>query len=71
MRKKDLIKALEPFDDDDNLQLGEEAIGYIPQIKRVCGKGQHAMPYYCTKEPGHEGDCYCGCKRVYFKPEEN
>jgi hypothetical protein len=70
MTKAQLIKALEPFDDDDHLQMDDHAIGYMPQFKRICGKSQDWMPYYCCLKPGHDGDCYCKNKNVHFQPDE-
>lgn len=67
MTKRQIMKALESFGDDDNLMVGESSA--LDTIKRVCGGGQYAMPYYCIMTPGHEGKCFCGHKRVFFDPE--
>lgn len=69
MTKRALIEALEDFADDDHIILGDEAYSYVPSIKKICGKGQPYMVYYCTKPPGHTGNCYCPCKHVYFVPQ--
>lgn len=67
MTKRQVIKALEPFADDDALMFGEATS--LGTIKRICGGSQYLMPYRCILSPGHEGKCFCGCKRVFFEPE--
>lgn len=69
MIKKELIKALAEFDDDDHIVIGDECCSYVPKIEKVCGKGMKYMGYYCLLQPNHPGDCYCGCKHDYFKPD--
>jgi hypothetical protein len=69
VKKKDLIKALEKFEDDDHIMIGDEVWSWVPKITRICGGRQEYMPYYCIREKGHEGDCYCGCKYVDFEAE--
>lgn len=69
MQKKQLIAALEEFDDDDHIQIGDEACSFTPKITKICGKRQEFMPYYCVLEPGHDGDCYCSCKLTDFTPD--
>jgi hypothetical protein len=71
MTKRILLKALESFNDEDELVLGEKAWPYVPEISVICGKGQWLMPYYCTRKKGHEGQCYCSSKNVNFTPEDN
>jgi hypothetical protein len=70
MTKAQLLEALEPFNDDDHLELEEMAIAYTPRIRRICGKSMQYMPHYCCREPGHKGACYCKNKGVHFTPEE-
>jgi hypothetical protein len=73
MTKKALLEALEPFGDDDHIVFDGMECSYVPKVRRVCGGQQAAMPYFCTLEPGHEGQCYCSCKNVHFdreSPEE-
>ena len=67
MKKSDIIKMLEPFEDDDNIMFDDVVGLYDP--KRICGKGQFAMPYTCVLEPGHEGQCWCKCKNIEFTPD--
>lgn len=67
MTKQQVIAALEPFADTDNLLFGEST--RLGTVKRICGGSQYAMPYTCILSPGHEGKCFCGCKRVFFDPE--
>jgi hypothetical protein len=62
MKKKDLIKALENFEDDDHIVIGDESWSWVPKIRRICGGRQYYMAYYCILEKGHDGGCYCGCK---------
>ena len=69
MKKKDLIKALELFNDDDELAIGEECYGYVPTIRAVCGKGQKFTALFCDREPDHDGACYCPNKRTRFYPD--
>lgn len=69
MKKKDLIKALELFNDDDELSIDDMYISYVPQINKVCGKTQRHTALYCSRETEHEGSCYCHNKRVYFYPD--
>lgn len=69
MIKKHLIAALEEFEDDDHIVFDEYAMPYVPKIHKVCGKRMQYMVYFCVLEPNHTGDCYCGCKNVYFKPD--
>ena len=69
MKKKHLIEALEKFHDDDHIVLGDNFCSYVPEIKQVCGGRQQYMVYYCTKEKGHSGRCWCNCKNLYFEPE--
>ena len=63
-----LIEALKEFGDSDHIMIGERASACVPQMTKICGKGQDYMVYYCVKTPRHEGDCYCACKNLYFKP---
>lgn len=69
MRKKDLIKALSGFDDNDHLMIGEDAIPYVPKIEAICGKSEIYTAHYCVREVGHTGDCYSSCKQVDFRPD--
>lgn len=69
MKKADILKALEPFCDDDNLAIDAPTEGSIPKFSKVCGKTQAYTVYYCLLEPGHEGSCWCGCKNVHFEPD--
>ncbi len=69
MKKGDLVKALAGFADDDRVILGGDTSSYVPEIRKICGGSRRGMPYYCVLAPGHRGDCFCGCKRVYFTPD--
>ena len=69
MRKRDLMRELERFDDDDQLTIGEMAVPYVPLITTVCGKGQKHLPYYCVRDVGHVGECFCRNKGVSFIPD--
>lgn len=73
MTKLDIIKALEGIDDNETITLGDrcDPIRYAYELNPtiVCGAGQAYMPYFCVREKGHEGDCYCLCKNVNFTPE--
>lgn len=66
MKKKELIESLASFDANAHIQIGDQATSYVPQITVICGGTQTAMPYYCTRPPGHEGQCYCYNKNVRF-----
>lgn len=68
MKKKKLIEALQSFEDDDNICIGDYH-NYIPEIRKICGKQDIIMGYCCCLDPGHEGDCWDSCKGVDF--EEN
>ena len=71
MKKSDILKALAPFGDDDNIILGEYNMKHACELKPrlVCGGTQAYMPYYCVLDPGHDGPCWCSCKNVDFIPE--
>ena len=69
MKKSRLIKALESFNDDDHIIIGDELSVSVPEIEVICGGRQDYMPYYCVLAPNHDGDCYCGHKHVRFKPD--
>lgn len=73
MKKKNIIEALEKFNNEDEIAFEG---GSTPswgelwgEFRRVCGKGQAYMPYTCILKPGHEGECYCGCKKIEFIPD--
>ena len=68
MRKGQLLKALERFEDDEHVMIGELASSYVPTVTRICGKTAQYTAHYCVREPGHEGRCYCSCKDVDFDP---
>ena len=57
MTKKALMDALQAFNDDDHLTIGEMATPYVPKIRAVCGKGMKHMPYYCRRAPGLARRC--------------
>jgi len=67
MRKKDVIRALALFGDEEELMLGSEPL--LTKFTRICGRSQYAMVYKCVLEPGHKGQCFCACKRVHFTPD--
>jgi hypothetical protein len=67
MKKKDVIAALEPFAGEDELTMDDNP--FLGEFSRICGKGQYAMIYKCVLEPGHTGECYCGCKGLHFIPD--
>jgi hypothetical protein len=69
MKKKHLVEALENFNDDDHLIIGEDICSFVPEIRVVCGRGQRYMAYYCVKPPNHEGECYCAIKDIDFIPD--
>jgi hypothetical protein len=68
MKKKDVITALGPFADEDELTISLR--GTTIRFRRICGKGQYAMIYKCVLEPNHTGECYCGCKKLHFIPDQ-
>jgi len=67
MTKKQIIQALTPFGDEDDLAIGDTV--YLGEIRRICGKGQHGMAYVCWLSPGHSGKCFCIHKNVFFTPD--
>jgi hypothetical protein len=69
MKKKDIIKALVSFTDEDELTMGDSP--FIDSSRLICGKTQYAMVYKCVLKPGHTGECYCGCKGLYFIPDSD
>lgn len=69
MKKKDLINALAEFNDNDELAIDDFCAGYIPDIKRVCGKTQKHTALYCGYTPGHTGLCFSYSKCMEFKPD--
>jgi hypothetical protein len=69
MKKKHLLEALEKFHDDDHIVIGDDVCSYVPEIRRVCGGRQYYMGYYCAKEKGHSGKCWCINKNVNFDAE--
>ena len=70
MTKRQLIEEIKDFDDDDHLQLGDDAIPYMPKVRKICGKSLRYTAYYCDREPGHSGYCYSPCKDTDFEPDE-
>lgn len=40
MKKKDIIKALEPFADEDELTMDDNP--FLGEFSRICGRGQYA-----------------------------
>lgn len=71
MLKRDLIKALEVFKDDDHLVIDELAVPYVPKIETVCGRTREATGLYCSLPPGHSHRCYSQSKQMYFDPDSN
>jgi hypothetical protein len=69
MTKRQLINALKDFNDDDHLQIGEDAIPYVPHIQKICGKSQRYTAHYCVREVGHSDKCYSSCKDTDFIPD--
>jgi len=69
MTKSQIIKLLEPFSDDAQLAC-DGRIVLLYDIEEVCGARIWGLPYTCVLPVGHEGQCYCNCKKVYFDPEE-
>lgn len=67
MKKKDIIKRLEPFDDEDEISFNGDP--HIFEIQQICGRGQYGMIYKCSLPKNHEGQCYCSCKGVEFDPD--
>lgn len=70
MKKADILRALEPFDDNDNLAIDAPTEGSIPKFSKVCGKTERYTVHYCLLEPGHTGECWCACKQVHFEPDK-
>jgi hypothetical protein len=69
MKKKYLIEALAAFEDDDHIMIGEDALPWVPTITRICGGRAKWTGYYCVRDKGHDGDCWCSCKNVDFEGE--
>ena len=67
MKKKDIIKMLEPFEADDEIAFDGNVFLYDPE--KVCGGKDYIMGYVCVLEPGHMGECYSRNKDVEFIPE--
>jgi hypothetical protein len=75
MTKKDIIQALESFNDDDRLILGSEnesplRYAYELKPKKVCGGSQYGMGYFCVLPHNHAGSCYCSNKDVEFEQDK-
>ena len=69
MKKSQIIKMVEPFDDDDELSFDGEVHIFGP-VEKVCGKSDSLMGYVCCLKPGHEGQCYTRNKNLEFDPIE-
>ena len=69
MKKKHLIAALEEFDDEDHIMIGDDECSFVPEITKICGGSQTYMGYYCCSKKGHSGRCYSRNKNVYFDAE--
>lgn len=73
MTKKDLIgylsDMLKDIPDDANIIVGDRRHLWEMTPTIVCGGTQWLMPYYCIREAGHKGKCYCSCKNVEFTAE--
>ena len=69
MKKKDLIEALEKFNDDDHIIFEDFSSSYVPKMEAVCGKTEMYTAHFCVLKPNHEGDCWCSCKQVNFDPD--
>jgi hypothetical protein len=73
MKKSDIAhllnEVLKDIDEDAEFMLGNVMHVYELEPHVVCGMGQAWMPYYCVREPDHEGECYCACKHVNFVAE--
>jgi hypothetical protein len=77
MKKKEFLNylnaVLQDVPDDANIIIdaGSHSITHFGgfDVEVVCGKIQAFMPYYCVREPNHEGLCYCPCKSVNFVPD--
>jgi len=52
MKKDDILKMLEPFEGSDHIAFDDVVSIYSP--RRICGKGQYAMPYVCVLEPDRD-----------------
>jgi hypothetical protein len=71
MTKKEIIEALGQFNDSDQIAVRGDPHLYPSDFAGICGKGQEYMIYKCVLPSGHAGECYCGCKDVYFIPDES
>jgi|688.fasta_scaffold1741257_2 hypothetical protein len=69
MKKKYLVEALAAFEDDDHIMIGDDALSWVPKITKICGGRIPYMVYYCIRNKGHTGRCYCTCKDVDFDAE--
>jgi len=68
MKKKDVLAALEKFDDDDELQLSGTSTD-LWGFEVICGKTEFGMGYTCVLPKNHNGECYCACKKLHFIPD--
>ena len=64
MTKKQLLKELEKYNDNDNLMINNNS--WFTDIEIVCGKRDVYQGYTCVLKPNHKGDCYCQVKKVDF-----
>ena len=69
MKKSDIIKMLEPFDNDDEIAF--DGNPFLWQPEKICGERDVIMGYVCSLNPGHKGECWCRHKDIEFTPDYN
>lgn len=75
MKVKQLIEYLQKeYDPEDNIMIGHD-LYYTWELEpeKICGTDKvknHPCGYWCCKKPGHDGDCYCSFKSVYYNNDE-
>ncbi len=68
MKKKDILKDLERFDEDAEI-IDTANFSHFFEFKEVCDGQDDIFGYRCCLKPNHDGDCFSFSKKVDFVRE--